>query len=172
MSCSNDCFLTCIQVSQEADQVVWYAHLLQNFPQLIEIHTVKGLGLQRVSVLVCLRACGTVEFSLACMCFTLLCQFCLAAKWTNCTCTYIPSSLEFLPTPISTERWAKLPVRTVGSPSLPPLFTESVVFTDVSPSLPDPLNPRLPLGVHMFVLSACDPASVLELGSSVPLFYS
>jgi len=45
MSSSNCCFLTCIQVSQEAGQVVWYSHLFQNFPQLIVIHTVKGFGL-------------------------------------------------------------------------------------------------------------------------------
>ena len=44
MSSSNYCFLTCIQVSQEAGQVVWYAHLFQNFPQFIVIHTVKGFG--------------------------------------------------------------------------------------------------------------------------------
>ena len=44
MSSSNCCFLTCIQISQEADQVVWYAHLFQNFPQFIVIHTVKGFG--------------------------------------------------------------------------------------------------------------------------------
>ena len=25
------CFLTCVQVSQEAGQVVWYSHLFQNF---------------------------------------------------------------------------------------------------------------------------------------------
>ena len=42
MPSSNDCFLTCIQVSQEAGQVVWYCHLFQNFPQFIVIHTVKG----------------------------------------------------------------------------------------------------------------------------------
>ena len=42
MSSSNCCFLTRIQVSQEADQVVWYSHLLQNFPHFIVIHTVKG----------------------------------------------------------------------------------------------------------------------------------
>ena len=42
MSSSNCCFLTCIQVSQETGQVVWYAHLLKNFPQFIVIHTVKG----------------------------------------------------------------------------------------------------------------------------------
>ena len=36
---------SCIQVSQEGDQVVWYAHLLKNFPQFIVIHTVKGFGI-------------------------------------------------------------------------------------------------------------------------------
>ena len=45
MSSSNCCFLTCIQVSQEAGQEVWYAHLFQNFPQLILIHTIKGFGI-------------------------------------------------------------------------------------------------------------------------------
>ena len=42
MSSSNYCFLTCIQISQEAGQVVWYSHLFQNVPQFIVIHTVKG----------------------------------------------------------------------------------------------------------------------------------
>ena len=43
---SSDCgFLTCIQVSQEAGQVVWYSHLFQNFPQFIVLHTVKGFGI-------------------------------------------------------------------------------------------------------------------------------
>ena len=41
MSSSNCCFLTCIQVSQEAGKVVWYAHLFQNFLQFVVIHTVK-----------------------------------------------------------------------------------------------------------------------------------
>ena len=45
MSSSNCCFLTRIQVSQEAGQVVWYSHLFQNFPQFIVIHTVKGFGI-------------------------------------------------------------------------------------------------------------------------------
>ena len=44
MSSSNCCFLTCIQISQEADKVVWYSHLLKNFPQFVLIHTVKGFG--------------------------------------------------------------------------------------------------------------------------------
>ena len=45
MSSSNCCFLTCIQISQEASQVVWYSHLLKNFPQVIVIDTLKGVGI-------------------------------------------------------------------------------------------------------------------------------
>ena len=45
MSSSSCYFLTCIQISQEAGQVVWYAYLFQNFPQFIVIHTVKGFGI-------------------------------------------------------------------------------------------------------------------------------
>ena len=42
MSGSNCCFLTYIQVLQEAGKVVWYSHLFKNFPQLVVIHIVKG----------------------------------------------------------------------------------------------------------------------------------
>ena len=45
MSSSNCCFLTCIQSSQDAGQVVWYSHLFKNFPQLVVIHTVEGFGI-------------------------------------------------------------------------------------------------------------------------------
>ena len=45
MSGSNCCFFTCMQVSQEAGKVVWYSHLLKNFPQVVVIHTVKGFSL-------------------------------------------------------------------------------------------------------------------------------
>ena len=41
---SSKCFLTCIQISQEAGQVVWYSHLLKDFPQFVVIHTVRGFG--------------------------------------------------------------------------------------------------------------------------------
>ena len=44
MSGSNCCFLTCIQLSQEAGKVAWYSHLLKNFPQFVVIHTVKGFS--------------------------------------------------------------------------------------------------------------------------------
>ena len=39
MSSSNYYFLTCIQISQEAGQVVWYSHLFKDFPQFVVIHT-------------------------------------------------------------------------------------------------------------------------------------
>ena len=31
-----------MQISQEAGQIVWYAHLLKNFPEFVVLHTVKG----------------------------------------------------------------------------------------------------------------------------------
>ena len=44
MSSSNCCFLTCMQVLQEADKVGWYSNLLKNFPLFVVIHTVKVFG--------------------------------------------------------------------------------------------------------------------------------
>ena len=45
MSGSNCCFLTCIQVSQEAGKVVRYSIFFKNFPQFVVIHTVKGFSI-------------------------------------------------------------------------------------------------------------------------------
>ena len=50
MSSSNCCFLTWIQIFQEAVQVVWYSHLLKNFPQFFGIHTVKGFSIHNKEV--------------------------------------------------------------------------------------------------------------------------
>ena len=52
-SSSNYHFLTCIQISQEAGQVVWYfqnTRILKkkkrkNFPQVVAVHTIKGFGI-------------------------------------------------------------------------------------------------------------------------------
>ena len=44
MSGLNCCFLTCMQISQEVGQVVWYSHLLKNSPHFVVIHTVKGFA--------------------------------------------------------------------------------------------------------------------------------
>ena len=45
MSGCNCCFLTCIQVSEEADKVVRYCPLFKNFPQFVVSHRVKGFSL-------------------------------------------------------------------------------------------------------------------------------
>ena len=44
MSNSNCCFLSCIEISQEAGKVVWYSHLFKNFLQFVVIHTIKGFA--------------------------------------------------------------------------------------------------------------------------------
>ena len=45
LSGSNRCFLTCIQISQQAGKVVWYSHLLEDSPHFLIIYTVKGFGI-------------------------------------------------------------------------------------------------------------------------------
>ena len=45
MSSTNRCFLTYIEIFQEAGQAVWYSHLLKNFPQFVVIHTVEDFGI-------------------------------------------------------------------------------------------------------------------------------
>ena len=44
MSGLNGCFLTCMQISQEVGQVVWYSRLLKNSPHFVVIHIVKGFA--------------------------------------------------------------------------------------------------------------------------------
>ena len=44
ISSSNCLFLTCIQISQETCQEVWYSHLFKSLPQFVVTHTVKGFG--------------------------------------------------------------------------------------------------------------------------------
>ena len=64
MSSSNCCFLTCIQISQEAGQVVWYSHLFQNFPQFIDFAVIleplkiKSATVSTVSPCICHEVMG------------------------------------------------------------------------------------------------------------------
>ena len=44
MSGSNCYFLTCMWISQEAHQVVWFSHCFKNFPQFVVIHTLRVFG--------------------------------------------------------------------------------------------------------------------------------
>ena len=57
MSGSNCCFLSCIQISQEAGKVISYSHLLKNFPQFVVIHTVKGFTVVNEELCVFLEFC-------------------------------------------------------------------------------------------------------------------
>ena len=45
MSSSNCCVLTCLQISQEAGQVIWYSDLLKNIPLFVVIHRIKEFGI-------------------------------------------------------------------------------------------------------------------------------
>ena len=45
ISSSNCWFLICIQISQEAGNVVWYSYLFQNFPEFVVVHTIKGFDI-------------------------------------------------------------------------------------------------------------------------------
>ena len=49
MSSSNCCFLTFIQIFQQAGLVVCYSHLFKNFSQFVVIHTVEGFGIANKS---------------------------------------------------------------------------------------------------------------------------
>ena len=74
MTGSNCCFLTCIQISQETDKVIWYSHLFKNFPQVFVIHTVEDFsivseaevgicGLLYDTTSVCILISGSSAFS-------------------------------------------------------------------------------------------------------------
>ena len=34
-----------MQISQESGKMVWYSHLVKNFPLFVVIHTIKGFGI-------------------------------------------------------------------------------------------------------------------------------
>ena len=57
MSSFKCCFLTCIQVSQEAGKVIWNFHLLKNFSQFAVIHIVKDFSIINEAVDVLLEFC-------------------------------------------------------------------------------------------------------------------
>ena len=64
MSSSNCCFLTWIQISQEAGQVVWYSHLLKNFSYCVVIYTVKGFSVVNEAEAVIFLECSCFFYDL------------------------------------------------------------------------------------------------------------
>ena len=84
MSSSNCCFVTCIQVSQVAGQVVWHSHLLKNFPKFVVIHTVEGFGIDsksKIDVFLELSCFSMIQWMLAILSLVLLPLLKLA--WTS-----------------------------------------------------------------------------------------
>ena len=62
MSGSNCCFLSCIQVSQEADKVVWSSHVFKSFPQFVVIPTIKGFSIVNEAEVDFLFVCFGIAF--------------------------------------------------------------------------------------------------------------
>ena len=76
------CFLTCIQISQEAGQVVWYSHLLKNFPQFVVTYTVKDFGIVNQAELK-VRLRYTMCWSDTFMCCRMTVTIALADLWVS-----------------------------------------------------------------------------------------
>ena len=117
------CCLSCIQVSQEAGDVVCYSHLIKNIPHFVVIHTIKGFGMVNetvdilewnslaFSVIQCLLAIWSLVYLpvLNPACISGISQFTycwspslkdfehnLAGMWNECNCMVI-WSLGLLP---------------------------------------------------------------------------
>ena len=119
----NCCFLACIQISQEAGQVVWYSHLFQNFPQFIVIHTVKDFGIvnkAEVKSFSCVQPSGT--------------------PWT--AAFQAPPSMEFS----WPEYWSGLPFPSSGDLSNPGIEPDSPALQAASLPFQAPGKTQLHLG--------------------------
>ena len=112
MSSSNCCFLTCLQISQEAGQVVWYSHLFKNFPEFVVVHTIKGFGIvNKAEVYIFLEhSCFPFNFILF-FNFAILYWFCHISTWIHHRYTHVPHP----------EHSALLPPHTIplGCPGAP-----------------------------------------------------
>ena len=163
MSSSNCCFLTCIQISQEAGQVVWYSHLFKNLPQFVVIHTVKGFGIvNRAEVDIFLElSCfldeptdvgnlisGSSAFSKSSlniwnfMVHVLLkpglenLEHYFTSVWDECSCAVVWAFLDIAFLWDWNENWA--------FPVLWPLLRKWSEVTQLCPTLCNPMNYSLP----------------------------
>ena len=153
MSSSNCCFLTCIQISQEAGQVIWYSHLLKNFPQFMVIHTDKGFGIvnkAEIDVFLPLSSCffddpvevgnlisGSSAFSTSSLHiwkFTVHlllkpclenCEHYITSMWVECNCAVVWTFFGIVFLWDWNENWP-LPLYICPSPELWPQCTTEV----------------------------------------------
>ena len=100
LNCS---FLTCIRVSQEAGQVVWYSHLFKNVPQFVVMHTVKGFGVVNEAEVFLIHCCYVISEVKSLGCVQLF-----ATPWT--VAFQAPPSLGFS----RQEYWNGLPFPSPG----------------------------------------------------------
>jgi len=117
MSSSNCCFLACI--SQEAGHVVWYSHLLKNFPQFVVIHTVKSFGIVNKA---------EVDVFLELSCFFMIQQ--MLAIWSLVPMQYC--SLQhrtLLPSPVTSTVGHCFHFGFILSVVTSPLFSSSILGT-------------------------------------------
>ena len=87
MPSSNSCFLTCIQISQEAGKVVWYYHLFKKFSEFVVIHTVKGFGVVNKA---------EVEVFLELFCFLIIQRFWSLVPLPFLKSAWISGSSQFM----------------------------------------------------------------------------
>ena len=62
MSSSKSYFLTCIQISQKAGNLIWYSHLFKNLPQFVVIHSVKDFSKVHESKHHRVQLCDPVDY--------------------------------------------------------------------------------------------------------------
>ena len=97
MHSSNCRFLTCIQISQEAGEVVWYSYVFQNFPQFIVIHTVNSFCIVSFKELIVVRATppsgAFIYFKYSDAEWTFSFSICLIQAWNHTIFLFIYSKL-------------------------------------------------------------------------------
>ena len=146
MSSSNCCFLTCIQVSQEASKVVWYSHYFKNFPQFLVIHTIKGFCIVNVAEI-------DVFLEFSCLLYNTI-QFTSVAQSCRTLCNPMNCSIAGLPVHHQLPEFTQTHAHQVGD-AIQPSHPLS------SPSPPAP-NPSQHQGLFQWVDSSHEVAKVLE----------
>ena len=170
------CFLTRIQISQEAGQVVWYSYLFHNFPQFIVIHEVKGFDIDNkaeIDVFLELSCFSMIQRMLAV--WSLVPLPFLKPVWTSGSSQFTYcwslssvqslSHVQLFATPWIAARQASLSI-TISCSSLRLTSIESVMPSShlilSSPSPPAP-NPSQHQSLFQWVSSSHEVAKVLEL---------
>ena len=96
-------------------------------------------------------------------------SFCCTAKWISHSYTYSPSSLDLLPTKVTTGHWVEFPGLRSTSSVFVCLTPSSVACVSLNLSSSRPHIPPTPSVLTLF-LYVCVCISAWQIGSSVPFF--